>query len=293
MTIRTLARTARAGLALTLAAGAIVSAPSVADAQIGGGYTTETVRSASGFGGGTIYAPRSGNNLPVIALSPGYTERQSAVSWYGPLFANAGFVVITIDTNSTLDQPAARGRQLNAALDHVVTRSGVSNRVDRNRLGAGGHSMGGGGSLSAAASNSRILATLPLAPWHGTKSWSQLSAASLIVAAQNDSVAPTSSHARRFYDSMRSPKIYMELSRASHNVTNRSNSAISARAVPFMNRYLKGDQSAESALCSAPSGTSRYDVSGLCGGGSGGGGTGGGGTGGGGTGGGSWWNWWS
>jgi predicted dienelactone hydrolase len=264
MSISTLTRAARAGLALALAAGAVIAAPSVADAQTSG-YTTETVRSASGFGGGTIYAPRSGSNLPVIALSPGYTERQSAVSWYGPLFANAGFVVITIDTNSTLDQPASRGRQLNAALDHVVTRSGVASRVDRNRLGAGGHSMGGGGSLSAAASNSRIRATLPLAPYHSTKSWSSLSAASLIVAAQNDSIAPVRSHARRFYDSMRSPKVFLEIRGASHNVTNRSNSAISSRAVPFMNRFLKGDTSAENALCSAPSGTSRYEVSGLCG----------------------------
>jgi predicted dienelactone hydrolase len=274
MSIRTIARRARAGaLATALGAGVVVAAPSMADAQIGGSYTTETVRgtSASGFGGGTIYAPRSGNNLPVIALSPGYTERQSAVSWYGPLFANAGFVVITIDTNSTLDQPASRGRQLNAALDHVVNRSGVRSRVDGSRLAAGGHSMGGGGSLNAASSNSRIRATLPLAPWHSTKNWSRQSTPSLIVAAQRDVIAPTGSHAERFYNSLSGPKIYMELRGASHNVTNRSNSAISARAVPFMNRYLKGDQSAGSALCSAPSGTSSYRTSGLgCGGSSGG-----------------------
>lgn len=265
MSIRTIARRARAGAVVTaLAAGVVVAAPSMADAQIGG-YTTETVRSASGFGGGTIYAPRSGTDLPVIALSPGFTERQRAVSWYGPLFANAGYVVITIDTNTTFDQPASRGRQLNAALDHVVNRSGVRSRVDGTRLAAGGHSMGGGGSLNAASSNSRIRATMPLAPWHSTKSWSRLSTPSLIVAAQRDIIAPTGSHAERFYSTLGGPKVYLELRGANHQVTNRSNSAISARAVPFMDRFLKGDTSAESALCSAPSGTSSYRTSGLCG----------------------------
>ena len=45
--------------------------------------------------------------------------------WYGERLASQGFVVMTIDTNTRYDQPNSRGRQLEAALDHMVEDSGV------------------------------------------------------------------------------------------------------------------------------------------------------------------------
>src|SRR5712671_3824653 len=47
---------------------------------------TSTVASGSGFGGGTIYFPTNTTEGPfaVIVDAPGFTEKQSAVNWWGP-----------------------------------------------------------------------------------------------------------------------------------------------------------------------------------------------------------------
>src|SRR5687768_15471628 len=83
--------------------------------------------SVSGFGGGTIYYPTStaAGTFGAVAVSPDFTASQSSVSWLGPRLSSQGFVVITIDTLSTLDQPASRGTQLLAALDYLTGTSSV------------------------------------------------------------------------------------------------------------------------------------------------------------------------
>lgn len=80
--------------------------------------TTVSRLSATGFGGGTIYYPTTttAGTFGGVAIAPGFTATQSSISWLGPRLASQGFVVFTIDTNSTVDQPASRGTQLLAAL---------------------------------------------------------------------------------------------------------------------------------------------------------------------------------
>src|SRR5689334_12176177 len=136
--------------------------------------TTVARSSVSGFGGGTIYYPTSttAGTFGAVAISPGYTASQSSVAWLGPRLASQGFVIITIDTLSTLDQPASRGRQLLAALDYLTGSSTVRTRIDATRLGVMGHSMGGGGSLAAASTRPALQAAIPLTPWNTTKTWS-------------------------------------------------------------------------------------------------------------------------
>ncbi len=84
----------------------------------------------SGFGGGTIYYPTStaDGTFGAVVISPGFTAYESSIAWLGPRLASQGFVVFTIDTNTTLDQPASRGRQLLAALDYLTERSSVRSR---------------------------------------------------------------------------------------------------------------------------------------------------------------------
>src|SRR5690606_1529954 len=126
---------------------------------------------ADGFGGGTIYYPRENNTYGAIAISPGYTGTQSSIAWLGERIASHGFVVIAIDTNTTLDQPDSRARQLNAALDYMLTdaSSAVRNRIDASRLAVMGHSMGGGGTLRLASQRPDLKAAIPLTPWHLNK----------------------------------------------------------------------------------------------------------------------------
>jgi predicted dienelactone hydrolase len=144
--------------------------------------------SVSGFGGGTIYYPTSTaeGTFGVVAIAPGFTATQSSIAWLGPRIASQGFVVITIDTNSVYDQPASRGDQLLAALDYLTGRSSVRTRVDATRLAVMGHSMGGGGTLEAAADRPSLQAAIPLTGWDTRKSFSTNRVPTLVVGAETD-----------------------------------------------------------------------------------------------------------
>ncbi|MDN3293361.1 dienelactone hydrolase family protein [Streptomyces ficellus] len=218
--------------------------------------TTVSSLSASGFGGGTIYYPTttSDGTFGAVAISPGFTGTQSSIAWLGPRLASQGFVVITIDTLSTLDQPESRGRQLLAALDHLTQRSTVRSRIDSTRLGVMGHSMGGGGSLEAAKSRPSLQAAIPLTGWNTDKTWPELRTPTLIVGADGDTVAPVSSHSEPFYESLPGTldKAYLELNNASHLTPNTSNTTIAKYSISWLKRFIDNDTRYEQFLCPLP-----------------------------------------
>ena len=211
---------------------------------------------ASGFGGGDIYYPttRDEGTFGVVAISPGYTAGRSSMAWLASRIASHGFVVINFDTNTRSDQPSSRGRQLLAALDHVTSSSGVRDRVDASRQAVVGHSMGGGGTLHAATSRPTLKAAVPLTPWNLTKNWSSLQVPTLVVGAENDSVASVRTHAEPFYESFPAnlPKAYLELNNASHFAPNTTNSTIGRYTVAWLKRYVDEDQRYTQFLCPPP-----------------------------------------
>ncbi len=218
--------------------------------------STSTVTSPVGFGGGTIYYPTTAGQYGVVALSPGFTATQSSVAWLGRRIATHGFVVVTINTNSTLDQPASRATQLIAALNYVANNanSTVRSRVDPARRAVGGHSMGGGGSLIAAQNNPSLKAILPLTPWNLNTNFSGVQVPTLIVGADGDAVAPVASHARPFYASLPSTvrKAYGELNMATHSTpTSGVNTPIGRYGVTWMKRFVDGDTRYSTFLCGA------------------------------------------
>ncbi|ACU35917.1 Triacylglycerol lipase [Actinosynnema mirum DSM 43827] len=218
---------------------------------------TATVSSVSGFGGGTVYYPTSTaeGTFGAVAISPGFTATQSSVAWLGPRLASQGFVVITINTLSTLDQPDSRGAQLLAALDYLTTSSSVRTRIDASRLGVMGHSMGGGGSLRATVSRPSLQAAIPLAPWHTTKNWSSTRVPTMIIGAESDSTAPVSSHSEPFYTSMTSApdKAYLELNNAGHSAPTSANTTVAKYSISWLKRFIDNDTRYDQFLCPAPS----------------------------------------
>ncbi|MEU4222557.1 alpha/beta hydrolase [Actinoplanes sp. NPDC026623] len=248
-------------------------APTVASIEASRGYyafaqVTVARSSVSGFGGGTIYYPTSTTDgtFGAIAISPGFTASQSSVAWYGPRLASQGFVVITIDTLSTLDQPASRGTQLLAALDYLTNTSSVRSRIDATRLGVMGHSMGGGGSLSASRTRPQLQAAIPLTPWHGTKNWSSDTVPTLIIGAENDTTAPVASHAEPFYTSLPSSldKAYLELNNATHSAPTSTNVTIAKYSISWLKRFIDNDTRYEQFLCPAPSGSTIQEYRDTC-----------------------------
>jgi dienelactone hydrolase len=218
-----------------------------------------TVSRPSGYGGGTVYYPVSpGGTVGAIAVVPGFTARQSSINWWGPRLASWGFVVITIDTNSTLDQPASRSRQQLAALDQVASLSRTSgnaiyNLVDTSRMGVMGWSMGGGGSLISTQSRPSLKASIPFAPWNGSTNFSSVTTPTFIIACQNDSIAPVGSHASPFYNSMtRNPKTLLEIRGGSHSCANSGNSdqdILGKKGVAWMKRFMDNDTRFTSFAC--------------------------------------------
>ncbi|MGK5741084.1 alpha/beta hydrolase family protein [Micromonospora sp. URMC 103] len=224
--------------------------------------------SVTGFGGGVIYYPTdtSQGTFGAIAISPGYTAAWSSISWLGPRIASHGFVVIGIETNSRLDQPDSRGRQLLAALDYLVQRSSVRTRIDGTRLAVAGHSMGGGGSLEAAASRPSLQAAVPLAPWNLDKTWNTIQVPTLIIGGESDTVAPVASHSEPFYNSIpaSAEKAYLELNGASHFFPQTVNTPTARQMVAWLKRFVDNDTRYEPFLCPGPSGLAIEEYRNTC-----------------------------
>ncbi len=219
--------------------------------------------STTGFGSATITYPTAAGTYGGVAVSPGYTADESTIAWLGPRVASHGFVVITFNTQSRYDQPSARGDQLLAALDYLTQRSSVRTRVDAARLAVMGHSMGGGGTLEAAKDRPALKATVGLTPWNTDKTWSEVVSPSLIIGAEDDSVAPVSSHSIPFYGSLtRVPeKAYVELGGASHFAPNSPNALIGRYSVAWLKRFVDEDTRYSQFLCPGPSVSSFGSVS--------------------------------
>ena len=225
-------------------------------------YATSSVSSSvNGFGGGTIYYPTSiSDEMATISIAPGFTNTQSAVSWWGPVLASHGFVVITINTNSRFDQPESRSRQLDSALNYLIDQSNTSNSpisglVDENRLATMGYSMGGGGALRSASRN-RLSASVPLSPWNsGGNDFDQIGVPTMIMACENDGTAPVNSHASPFYNTIpnSTDKAYLELNNGSHNCSTGQSTAyrstISTYGISWMKRFLDKDGRYNPFLC--------------------------------------------
>ncbi|MGW0891472.1 poly(ethylene terephthalate) hydrolase family protein [Saccharopolyspora sp. NPDC002578] len=223
---------------------------------------------ATGFGGGTIYYPTdtSEGTFGAVAVSPGYTGDQSTMSWYGPRLASRGFVVFTIDTLTPYDQPDSRAGQLLAALDHLSTEPAVRDRLDPDRRAVMGHSMGGGGSLRATVDDPSLKASIPLTPWHTVRDWSAVRTPTLIIGAENDAVAPVSSHSEPFYESLPgSPdKAYLELAGAGHLAPNTDDTTIAKSSIAWLKRFVDEDVRYDRFLCPPPSGSEIAEYRDTC-----------------------------
>jgi hypothetical protein len=233
-------------------------------AQRGTFATAEmTVAPGNGFNGGKIYYPTdtSQGTWGAIAAVPGYTAKWAAEgAWMGPWLASFGFVVIGIDTNSPTDYDTARGTQLLAALDYLTQRSPVRDRVDPNRLGVLGHSMGGGGAISAALRRPSLKAALPLAPFSPSQNLSTLRVPTMIMGARDDGTV-TPSYLNGLYGGVPAgtQSAFIELTSGGHGFPTWGNSNVTRRTIPWLKIFLDNDTRYTQFLC--PSLADRTGVS--------------------------------
>ncbi len=236
-----------------------------------------TATGVSGFGGGRIYYPTdtSQGTFGAVVIAPGFTAGSESYASLAERVASHGFVTFAIDTNTRLDLPDQRGQQILAALDYLTGQSSVRNRIDASRLAVAGHSMGGGGTLAAANARPSLQAAVALQPWHTTKSWSGIRVPTMIIGAQNDTIAPVADHSEPFYTSIpaSSEKAYVELAGESH-LAGTSNPSDQARAmITWLKRYVDNDTRYEQFMCPAPRTSDYSEWRDTCPGGDGGGGS--------------------
>ena len=246
-----------------------ITAKALSDTADNGPFTVATKRvsrqSAHGFGGGTIYYPTNASGcglLGGIAVVPGYVSYESAIKWWGPRLASWGFVVITINTNDTSDNPDSRATQLSAALDHLLLDSAVGHVVDRERLGVIGWSMGGGGALKLATDRSTVRAIIAQTPYYDT-SYPTMDTPALFIACEKDRVAPNKKYTNVFYNNAAGPKMKVEVNNGSHFCASYGfhKRLLSKPGIAWMQRYINGDTRFDQFLCSSENYKSSPEIS--------------------------------
>ncbi|KIR66723.1 lipase [Micromonospora haikouensis] len=216
--------------------------------------TSVAVPTGYGFNGGRIYYPTdtSQGTFGAIAISPGYTALFSVeLAWMGPWLASHGFVVIGIETNSRNDFDTARGTQLLAALDYLTQQSPVRDRVDSSRLAVAGHSMGGGGALSAAMRRSSLKAAVGIAPYSPSSNLATDRVPTMVFSGQADTVV-TPSYATGLYNSLptTTESAYLEVAGADHGfMVGRSNPVLIRTMLPFLKIFVDNDARYSQFLC--------------------------------------------
>lgn len=108
---------------------------------------------------GLVFAPTSGRGLPVVALSHGWLQPAYRYADTMRYLASWGFVVVAPDTQrGPIPSPGVMALDLATAL-HLVTTGKLGNgrvRVDPDKVGVIGHSIGGGAAVLAAAAGPDI-----------------------------------------------------------------------------------------------------------------------------------------
>lgn len=207
------------------------------------------------YGDATIYYPlNTESTIGAVAISPGFTERQRHINWWGPRLASHGFAVLVFDTNAPRDTPNLRGDALMAAIAVLQSenqRNGgpLAGRVNVDKMAVMGHSMGGGGALLAANQFSDVIkAAIPFTPWLPDGNFSDVSVPTLIIAGSADRIAPAADHAWPHFQSIpdSTPKVYLEISGGDHFLANsgqhRDHATIGRYGIAWLKLYVDGDE---------------------------------------------------
>ena len=191
--------------------------------------------SVSEFSAATIFYPLTlsfAGPSPAVVFVPGYTATQDAYDWWGPALASLGIVVMIIDTNTPRDTFQPRKDAHIAAVNFLRGEndnadSPIGGKIDMDKIGIMGHSLGGGAALAAAVElGDSIKAVVPLMPYccelgqSFEGDYSDQSVPTLIFTSSVDTVAPPEGHARALYDSIAdsTPKAYVEFNTGTHNL---------------------------------------------------------------------------
>lgn len=210
----------------------------------------------SAYASSIVYYPTDAPTpYGAVVFSPGFTAtKEDYEEFLGNLFASHGIVMMLTTPTTTSDVPAQRAEDLQAAVKQILaenTREGSplkGKMAGGNKVCVSGHSMGGGGTMiAAAAMGDSITCAIGFQPWNPGSTYAQIKAATLFIAGQNDTIAAPASNAKVFYESIPSsvPKYYVEVAGADHFLTSNTRGTNydtqSKYIIAFAKTYLDGD----------------------------------------------------
>jgi dienelactone hydrolase len=210
------------------------------------------VRDGEQFADFDIYYPEGATPpFSLVAIVPGYVSDRSWVGDWAPFLASHGIASILIDTNGLTDDPEARKAALLDALVSMKaenTRAGgpLQGKLDIERAGVVGWSMGGGGALLAAAEDSSLKAAVAICPWNlFAFPYAGVKVPSMLFGGDADILA--GGMPNEFYHAMpaRTPKVLFDLSGGDHWYATTPTGhwgAVGRFGLSFLKVFLDGDE---------------------------------------------------
>ena len=241
-----------------------------------GPHQTETlterdgIRNGPGYKGATIYYPVDLEGpLPGMAIVPGFMASERSMRRWGPYLASHGIVTMTIGTNERRAMPEDRADALLDALttlkaENTRADSPLNGRIDTERMGVGGWSMGGGGAQHAAVEDPELDAVLALCPWKPGYAFEH-PVPVMILAGEDDNTASSSMHALVHYRKTPegTPKLLFEVEGGGHFLPSNTDNAegdVGRIALLWLMVHLLDDDRYRPLLEERPSTASRYDL---------------------------------
>lgn len=228
-----------------------------------GPYQTQSYTSGfptgTRFRAATVYYP-TGNAAPPfggVVICPGWTATQGSIAAWGPFLASHGIITMTIDTTATGDSVMQRSEALMQALDSLKkenARAGspLNGKLDPNRWGLMGWSMGGGGTWIDAAKNPNLKVAISLAGHNATAGGATIARGTTVpsfmfAGATDTAILGGGGQSQAIYDTIpaTTPKILYEMAAEGHfswgtPTTNGNN--LGRYALAWIKYWLEGDQ---------------------------------------------------
>jgi hypothetical protein len=216
------------------------------------GMMTDGYRNGPNFADATIFYPMGDDAkapFGCVSVCPGFASPQSSIRPWGPFLASHGIVTITIGTNSTSDPPETRATALMDALmtctaENERMGSPLMGKIDKNHVGVSGWSMGGGGTLIAAAANPTLKAAVSFAAWSPTGG-SMNKVPVLMFEGTADPLAAGMSETYYSQTADSVDKMLFEVNGAGHDVANNpanSMGLVGLYGLSWWKVYLEGDE---------------------------------------------------
>ena len=204
----------------------------------------------------TIYRPRTlgeaGRDHPIIIWGNGTGASPSTYSGILTHWASHGFVVAAARTSN-----AGSGEEMIDCLDYLVQQNSRSTgtyagNLNVNRVGAAGHSQGGGGTIMA-GQDSRVTVTAPFQPYtiglgHRSSSQSNQNGPMFLMTGGSDTIASPTLNAAPVFNRANVPVFWGELEGAGHFEPVGNAGDYRGPSTAWFRFHLMGDNNAQSTF---------------------------------------------